>query len=138
MAATTRTASSRNTLIALAIFMGGQMAMAESEPAQMWSIVEINGVATIGETFLGIDPDGNAFGSSGCNRFHSSVQQSGFVLSFGAISTTRMVCPPSEAEQEKALFRLLAQQLSVSYHVPRDQVALTAQDGSSLVLQRSE
>ncbi len=85
-----------------------------------------------------LDIDGNASGSSGCNRFQTTVTQSGDILTFGTIAATRMACPPDTDRHEQALFGLFSQPLSLSYHVLRDQIVLTGPDGTRLVLQRSE
>ena len=125
-------------LVLLAYPVTGQVAMAESEPARVWSILEIAGTTATGDAHLAMDPDGNAFGSSGCNRFRTTVTQSGSVLSFGLIAATRMACPGSLAAQESTLFDLFAQQLAVSYDVLRDQITLTATSGATMILQRSQ
>jgi heat shock protein HslJ len=124
--------------VSLACAVTGQVAMAESEPARVWSILEIAGTTATGEAHLAIDPDGNAFGFSGCNRFQTTVTQSGSVLSFGPIAATRIACPGALAARESALFDLFAQQLAVSYDVLPDQITLTATSGAILILQRSE
>lgn len=124
--------------VLLACPVTGQVAMAESEPARVWSILEIAGTTATGDAHLAIDPDGNAFGSSGCNRFRTTVTQSGSVLSFGLIAATRMACPGTLAAQESTLFDLFAQQLAVSYDVLRDQITLTATSGATMILQRSQ
>lgn len=112
--------------------------MAGSEPARVWSILEIAGTTATGDARLAMDPDGNAFGSSGCNGFETTVTQFGSVLSFGTIAATRMACPGALTAQESTLFDLFAQQLAVSCDVPRDQITLTATSGATLILQRSD
>jgi heat shock protein HslJ len=124
--------------VLLACPVTGQVAMAESEPARVWSILEIAGTTATGDAHLAMVPDGHAFGSSGCNRFQTTVTQSGSVLSFGPIAATRMACPGALAAQESTLFELFAQQLAVTYDVLRDQLTLTASSGAILILQRSE
>ena len=116
----------------------GHGALAESEPAQVWRILEIAGMPAADEAFLALDADGNASGSTGCNRFQAAVSQSGAALAFGPVAATRMACPPGLAEQEDALLRLLGDELAVTYHLLRDQVTLTGADGTSLVMQREE
>ncbi|MBF9058426.1 META domain-containing protein [Rhodobacterales bacterium HKCCSP123] len=115
-----------------------QAAMAESESAQVWSILEIREMIPSEDAHIMLDVDGNASGSSGCNRFHTTITQSGNILTFGPIAAARMACPPDTDGHEQALFGLFSQPLSLSYHVLRDQIVLTGPDGTRLVLQRSE
>lgn len=115
-----------------------QAAMAESEPSQVWSILQIGEMTASEDAHIMLDVDGNASGSSGCNRFQTTVTQSGDILTFGPIVATRMACPPDTERNEQALFGLFSQPLTLLYHILRDQIVLTGPDGTRLVLQRSE
>lgn len=125
-------------LSAMLAVIAGQSAMAESEPSQVWSILQIGEMNASEDAHIMLDVDGNASGSSGCNRFQTTVTQSRDILTFGPIAATRMACPPETDRHEQALFGLFAQPLTLSYHVLLDQIVLTGPDGTRLVLQRSE
>ena len=124
-------------LSAVLAMTASQAAMAESEPAQVWSILQIGEMTVSEDAHIMLDVDGNASGSSGCNRFQTTVIQSGDILTFGPIAATRMACPPDTDRHEQALFGLFSQPLTLSYHVLRDQIVLTGPDGIHLLLQRS-
>ena len=138
MARPDRALTAIGSLGALLALASGQSAMAETEPAQVWSILEVADMTVSEDAHILLDVEGSVSGSSGCNRFQTTVTQSGDILTFGPIAATRMACPPDTDMQEKALFGLLSRPLSLSYHVLRDQIILTGPDGTRLVLQRRE
>lgn len=123
---------------ALCAALWAPVAMAESEPGRVWTILDIGGTKAAGDAHIVFETEGGVFGSTGCNRFQGQATQSEATLKVGPLAATRMACAPAAAQQEEALFRLLSRPLGISYDVLRDQLTLTTPEDEVLLLQRSE
>lgn len=123
------------TAVALAALVPGGT-RAESEPGFVWSIVAVSDQPAEGAE-IAFDPDGQVFGTTGCNRLTGTATQDGTTLTFGPLATTNMACPDSRMAQEDAILGLLAAPLTVIVDLLRDQATLTSANGETLRLQRT-
>ena len=76
---------------------------------EVWTVTEIAGVPTLEGTDveLGFGPEGEVFGSGGCNRLMSRYELTGEGLTFGPAASTMMACPEEIMAQEQAFFATL-------------------------------
>lgn len=76
---------------------------------QDWLVEDITGGGVIDnvQTTINISAGGEVSGSGGCNRLRGTAQIDGSSLTFGAIATTRMMCPPAVMDQEGKFLRAL-------------------------------
>ena len=81
--------------------------MTPSELEGEWSIIEVGGMETVGETppFIGLNiKEGRIYGSNSCNRINGLIdenkEQKAGILSFGKIASTMMFCANSPMEQQ--------------------------------------
>jgi heat shock protein HslJ len=67
-----------------------------------WLVEDLEGRGVIDnlQSTLEFPEEGRAAGNLGCNRFTTSVTQSGPLLSFGMPAATRRMCPPAIMDQE--------------------------------------
>lgn len=65
------------------------------------------GVIDTAQTTLSIAPDGAVDGSGGCNRFFGKATLTNDQLSFGAVGSTYMQCPPALMNQERKFMEAL-------------------------------
>jgi heat shock protein HslJ len=80
---------------------------------------------------LVLSADGTVTGSTGCNDFGGTYEETTDGLVFSALAMTQIACPGDIAAQEAALIELFAQPMSVS--IDGEVLTLTAPDGSGLV-----
>ncbi|MHA1128147.1 MAG: META domain-containing protein, partial [Alphaproteobacteria bacterium] len=101
------------------------------EASAFWSVISIDGQATVGDTNVSFAPDGSIFGSDGCNRFNSAVRVSGdHLIVKQPYITTRMACAPGLlSTQETAFHQLLQSEPSFVYDPVYDQITLISGDG---------
>ncbi|PTV95812.1 heat shock protein HslJ [Rhodobacter aestuarii] len=72
--------------------------------ASQWHVFDIAGMVVpdgIAVTMTAPEP-GVIAGQSGCNRYSGRVEMRENLLHVGALSGTRMMCPPTEMEVEQA------------------------------------
>jgi len=86
------------------------------------------------QSVLEISGDGAVSGSGGCNRLHGQATISGASLSFGAIASTRMACPPAVMDQESKF--LSALQAVRSFRVDPQQRKLFLLDAAGQTVMR--
>lgn len=94
-----------------------------------WSVVEIDGVATI-ETVqpnLVFAEDGRLSGSGGVNRLMGSYQFEDGAIEIAPVGSTRMAGPPEAMEQEDRLLKILPDRFNITNH-----------NGGGLLLQSAE
>ena len=61
--------------------------------------------------------NGTLSGTAGCNRFNGSYAVAGNIVTFGAIRSTRMMCPEKQMAQEARFLSLLSSPLTKRYTV---------------------
>ncbi|PTR31781.1 heat shock protein HslJ [Rhodococcus sp. OK519] len=81
---------------------------------------------------LTIGDNGQATGSTGCNRFNGPAQVGDGTIDFGPLATTRMACPTDVAEVERAVLHVLDGE--VTYTIDGAVLRLTKADGTGLGL----
>ena len=74
-----------------------------------WRIQSINDVQVIrdSEPFLRFSSDGTVSGSTGCNTFNGGWSLDRNQVDFGALATTRKLCPDSMMAQEQSILAIL-------------------------------
>lgn len=82
------------------------------------------------ERFITFGSDGRVAGSGGCNRFTGSYVFDSGKLTFSALASTRMACPPEVMEKEQAFFDLLDKVRGVK--VDHTLLLFLAEDGTDL------
>ncbi|MDH6282075.1 META domain-containing protein [Prescottella agglutinans] len=81
---------------------------------------------------LTIGQDGQATGSTGCNRFSGPVRVGDSTITFGKLATTRVACPDDVTDVERAVLHVLDGE--VTYTVSGPTMELTRPDGTGLHL----
>ncbi|MGO4202456.1 META domain-containing protein [Rhodococcus sp. TAF43] len=81
---------------------------------------------------LTIGDNGQATGSTGCNRFNGPAQVGESTVMFGPLATTRMACPTDVAEVEQAVRHVLDGE--VTYTIDGDTMKLMRADSTGLGL----
>lgn len=81
---------------------------------------------------LTISENGQATGTSGCNRFNGPARIEGDTIVFGPLATTKMACPADVAEVERAVLHVLDGE--VGYQVEGAVMTLRKADGTGLGL----
>jgi putative lipoprotein len=89
--------------------VAAQVPQSPSSPVGHWLAEDIRGGGVIDnlQSVLEISGNGAVSGSGGCNRLHGQATISGASLSFGAIASTRMACPPAVMDQESKFLSAL-------------------------------
>jgi heat shock protein HslJ len=84
-------------------------ALADFLVAGLWRIVEVGGTVVPYQppATLRLDAQGQASGSSGCNRFTVAWTNTGMDVTFGPVAATRMACHPAAMDIEAKLFDAL-------------------------------
>ena len=74
-----------------------------------WRPIEIEGVAVEGapKIFLQFHDRNRVIGHGGCNRFFGSFKLNGGRIEFGLFGTTRMTCPQTVMDRERAFLNTL-------------------------------
>jgi putative lipoprotein len=95
------------------ILMAAVMSVAAAGSNEMmgheWLAEDIGGGGVVDNmrTAITIGVGGEVTGTGGCNRLRGTAQVDGGSLTFGAIATTRMMCPPAVMDQETKFLRAL-------------------------------
>ncbi len=89
--------------------VAAQVPPSPSSPVGRWLAEDIRGGGVIDnlQSVLEISGNGAVSGSGGCNRLHGQATISGASLTFGAIASTRMACPPAVMDQESKFLSAL-------------------------------
>jgi len=87
-------------------------AIAEERPLMQpgtWLVEDIGGRGVLDrvQATMEFGADSQVSGSSGCNRYHGTVEIAGKLISFGMMAGTRMMCPPATMDQEQKFFKAL-------------------------------
>lgn len=61
------------------------------------------------DQFVAFKSDGDVVGSGGCNNFFGSFTQTGRLVSFGPLASTRKACPQPVMNAERDFLQLLEQ-----------------------------
>lgn len=80
-----------------------------------------------GKAHFVIDKDGKVRGSLGCNRFSTTAEFSGRTVTFGEITTTRMMCTGPEMELETQLYEVFGG--SATYELRHRALSMTNAEG---------
>ncbi len=105
----------------------------------LWSAQEMAGAPLTGDSrmTLSLYGDGKAVGRGGCNNYSGTYKQTGDVLSFGPLISTKMACAPEIMSQEQAYFDIL--EASPRYERRADgTLVLAAESGAQIVFRRNE
>jgi putative lipoprotein len=126
-------------MIAVASLLFADAALADEAsvvpPEGKWLAEDINGAGVIddAQTTLEIGADGQVSGSGGCNRFFGPVTINGGTISFGALGSTRMMCPPAVMDQEQEFFAALAEVRSWRIDDTTGKLALVNEGGTAVL-----
>ena len=99
--------------IAAAALLAGCAGVKGSVPPNLvgsaWLLEDLGGAGVIDnlQSTLEFPEEGKAAGNLGCNRFTTGVTQSGPLLSFGMLASTRRMCPPAIMDQEQRFSAVL-------------------------------
>ncbi|MEV0090684.1 META domain-containing protein [Streptomyces sp. NPDC050738] len=85
---------------------------------------------TEGKAYFTVADDGSVRGALGCNRLSGTARKAAATLTFGRMSTTRMMCRTPAMELERQLMKVLRGQ--VNYAVDSAGLTLTGPDGRGL------
>lgn len=91
------------------VSQGGAGVGAEGLVGHTWLAEDIGGRGVVDnvQSRISISAAGEVSGSGGCNTLRGTVQLDGRGLAFGAIATTRKMCPPAVMEQESKFLHAL-------------------------------
>ncbi|MFM9846487.1 MAG: YbaY family lipoprotein [Hyphomicrobiaceae bacterium] len=100
---------------------------------QDWLAEDIGGRGVVDNvrTMINIGAGGEVTGAGGCNRLRGTAQIDGSSLSFGAVATTRMMCPPAVMDQEGKFLRAL--ELTREFRIDGPYLKFLDRDGAELV-----
>jgi heat shock protein HslJ len=100
---------------------GGRNLPPESLDGTIWTIVMIDQLPVLEDISTELRfADGKVSGSGGCNRISGSYTTQGGEIEFGAIASTRMMCPEKQMAQEAKLLTLLKGKVTTRYTVDGD------------------
>ncbi|WP_329120367.1 META domain-containing protein [Streptomyces sp. NBC_01465] len=85
---------------------------------------------TEGSAYFTVGSDDSISGKLGCNRLSGTAKPAASTLTFGRMSTTRMMCGPRAMELERQLLKVLSGK--VSYAIDSIGITLTGPDGRGL------
>jgi len=84
------------------------------------------------ETSINFGADGQFGGSVGCNSFGAGYQVSGNQITFEPVYSTLMFCEGT-MDQETVFLNILSEQ-KLNFELSGNQLTLTTQDGSSVIV----
>ncbi|MFD6279991.1 META domain-containing protein [Streptomyces sp. NPDC060209] len=85
---------------------------------------------TENKAHLTFGKDGSVEGNLGCNSFHGKATVTGSTLTFGALASTRKMCPGPEMELERALLGVL--EGKTTYEIDHRALSIDAKSGKGL------
>lgn len=127
---------------------GDRIALAAQPPAPLtgttWKVTSLISGDTAtslptgaeGRAVLTFGEDGSVEGNLGCNSFHGEAAVSGSTITFGALASTRKMCPPERMEVERALLEVLDGR--TTYELRHRDLSLTAPSGRGLAATAQE
>lgn len=84
------------------------------------------------ETSINFDADNQVGGNVGCNSFGGEYKLNGNQVTFSGIFSTLMFCEGT-MDQETVFLNILSEQ-SLNFELSGNQLTLTSQDGSSVIV----
>lgn len=109
--------------LALAICATGGASAAE------WRIATVNGTVAQAEGLIDFAADGAFGGNTGCNNLRGKARfADGLLIIDGPVATTRMACPDPIMQQEDAILRILAGEVTVAFDPLTDQLTLSREN----------
>jgi heat shock protein HslJ len=114
---------------------GGDILPPERLADTAWSIVEIDGQAVQGETYVLQFATDRLSGQAGCNRFSGGYSQSGETLTVGPVAATRMACPGPRMDHERRALELLSGEVHLAY--PDGDTLVLTGNGTTMRMRRS-
>lgn len=97
---------------------GGRKLPPESLDNTSWTIIMLNQLPALDSVKTEVRfQNGRVSGTAGCNRFTGSYSHNSNVVTFDAISTTKMRCPEKQMVQEAAFLALLNGKVTKRYSV---------------------
>jgi heat shock protein HslJ len=107
-----------------------------ASPAGRWLAEDILGGGVIDrlQSTVEIAADGRASGSGGCNRIGGKAVIKGSNITFGAMFSTKMACPPAVMNQEAKFLNALSQ--TRSFRVDQGERKLYLMDAAGKVVVR--
>lgn len=115
---------------------GGRNLPPESLDGTGWTIVMMDQLPVLEGISTELRfADGKVSGTAGCNRISGSYMTQGGEIQFGAIASTRMVCPEKQMAQEAKLLNLLQGRVATRYTVNGDLI-LTNDNGKRATFRR--
>lgn len=78
----------------------GEASAQPSLDGSSWTLLSIDGRAAAGAATL-MFANGRASGATACNHFSGPYSMRGLRISFGALGTTRMMCPPDRMRAQR-------------------------------------
>jgi heat shock protein HslJ len=100
-----------------------------------WQIVAIGAAAVSGDDYVMQFSGGRLSGQAGCNHFSGPYRQNHATLRPGAIIATRMACPGARMAHERAVLRVLAGPVRISF--PQGDVMVLSGSGGTVRLRRN-
>lgn len=79
---------------------------------------------------LSFSSETRAAGFAGCNRWFADVNRTNGGVTFGAVGTTRMMCPPAQMDIERQFLERLSQTMSA--HLDGRQLVLLGDEAAEL------
>jgi len=97
-----------------------------------WGLVSGRGIALPDDAAPTITlTGGQAYGTTGCNRYSGGYSLDGERIELGAIASTRMACPPPLDALELAFLEALGK--TARWQIERGTLTLLDQDGGELL-----
>jgi heat shock protein HslJ len=116
---------------------GGRKLPPESLDGTAWTIITMDQMPTLDAIKTEVRfVDGKITGTAGCNRFTGSYSHNSNVLTFGAIASTRMMCPEKQMAQETKFLALLKGTVTKRYSVEGNLI-LANENGQRATLKRA-
>jgi heat shock protein HslJ len=102
----------------LSVMKGQEQVITGSLAGGPWVVEDVNGGGVIDDARLDMTFDAaerRVGGHAGCNSFNGSFSETGGVVQFGPLMTTRKMCPPALMDLEGKLISALQAATSVTY-----------------------
>jgi heat shock protein HslJ len=97
---------------------GGRKLPPESLNNTSWTIIMMDQLPTLESVKTEVHfADGKISGTAGCNRFTGTYTHQSNTITFGAIASTRMMCPEKQMAQEAKFLALLNGKVTKRYSV---------------------
>ncbi len=97
---------------------GGRALPPESLEGTTWTIVMTDQLPVLEGIQTEVRfADGRVSGTAGCNRFNGSYSVASNVMTFGPMTSTRMMCPEKQMAQEAKFLALLGNKSTIRYAV---------------------